>query len=75
MSRLLRVSDVAALCGVSPWTVRRWMREGRGPEFLRSPGGRDYLFREEDIGRWLDDLKARAAIRGPESKDQAQAAA
>ncbi len=75
MKRLLRVSDVASLFGVSSWTFRRWLREVRGPAFKRSPGGRGYLFREEDVRRWLDSLEGPAVIEAAEPKESSAAVA
>ena len=49
-ARLVSVSVVARLLGVSPWTVRRYVESGRIPSYcyLVTPGGH-YRFRVEII--------------------------
>lgn len=75
MSRFMKLSDVAKLLGVSRWTLREWIRDGRGPAFKRTPSGRGYLFREEDVLRWFDGLEGPAIIRDPDGTGRVQTAA
>ncbi len=74
MAKFLDVRTVAAMTALSKWTLRYWVRTGKGPAFKRTPGGH-YLFREEDVRRWLESLDGPAVIRGPETKETAQVAA
>ncbi|WP_170592140.1 MULTISPECIES: helix-turn-helix transcriptional regulator [Ruegeria] len=47
--------DVAAFCGVSVHSVRRWRANRTGPEFVRI-GARRIRYRGTDILRWADEL-------------------
>jgi predicted DNA-binding transcriptional regulator AlpA len=49
---LLRIKDVAARCGVSAQTVRRWASRGILPPPVRI-GGKDLFWRESDIVQWI----------------------
>lgn len=53
--RLLTVSEVAGLFGVSGKTVSRWAREGR-IQAVRTLGGHR-RFREPEVQRLLDELQ------------------
>jgi DNA-binding transcriptional MerR regulator len=52
MPKLMNLTQLAKLTGISRWTIRYWLRRGEGPPYQRSPVGR-FLFREEDILPWL----------------------
>ena len=39
MSKLVTIQEAAAFLGVSPQTLRRWEREGRGIPFQKTAGG------------------------------------
>jgi putative resolvase len=39
MSKLITIQEAAAILGVSPQTLRRWEREGRGIPFQKTAGG------------------------------------
>lgn len=39
MSKLITIQEAARFLGVSPQTLRRWEREGRGVPFQRTAGG------------------------------------
>ena len=39
MSKLITIQEAAAFLGVSPQTLRRWEREGRGIPFQKTVGG------------------------------------
>lgn len=65
MAKLIGLTQVAELTGISRWTIRYWLRRGEGPPFKRTPGGR-FLFREEDILHWLAKLKGPAVIETSE---------
>jgi len=73
MEKLLSMTAVAKMIGVSRWTLRWWVKRGQGPDFKLSPGGR-HLFRERDVMHWLANLKGPAVIKTDERK-KAQAAA
>ncbi|WP_171208895.1 MULTISPECIES: AlpA family transcriptional regulator [unclassified Ruegeria] len=47
--------DVAALCGVSVHSVRRWRANRIGPQFVRI-GVRKIRYRGADILSWVDRL-------------------
>jgi excisionase family DNA binding protein len=57
MKQALRLAKVAQDLGVHPTTFRRWCETGHGPRHLRTPGG-TYLFRQEDIEKWLKSLES-----------------
>ena len=39
MSKLITIQEAAVILGVSPQTLRRWEREGRGVPFQKTAGG------------------------------------
>lgn len=39
MIKLLTIQEAVAFLGVSPQTLRRWEREGRGIPFRKTAGG------------------------------------
>jgi putative resolvase len=39
MNKLITIHEAAAFLGVSPQTLRRWEREGRGVPFQKTAGG------------------------------------
>lgn len=49
---LLRIKEVAELCGVSAQTVRRWAARGILPPPVRI-GGKDLFWRKADIVQWI----------------------
>ncbi|WP_171231017.1 AlpA family transcriptional regulator [Ruegeria sp. HKCCA6707] len=53
--------DVAAFCGVSVHSVRRWRANRTGPQFVRI-GQRKIRYRGTDIMRWVNGLPAGNAI-------------
>jgi len=53
----LTTKQTSEMLSVSPWTLRRWVREGKGPECSRLPGKRDYRFFKEDVIRWMEKGK------------------
>lgn len=52
IDNLMRIKDVAARCGVSSQTVRRWAARGILPPPVRI-GGKDLFWRESDIVQWM----------------------
>ena len=56
MEKLLKISDVSRKLGLHRETLKRWIKEGRGPKVSLSPGGH-YLFKETDITAWQEELK------------------
>ncbi|MGB6068320.1 MAG: helix-turn-helix domain-containing protein [Desulfomonilaceae bacterium] len=55
MERLLRLTEISKLTGISRWTIRYWLRQGKGPAYGRSPGGH-FRFRENDVLAWYMKL-------------------
>jgi excisionase family DNA binding protein len=56
-NRLVRITEASEYLGLSPTTVRRWVREGLCP-VLKSPGGRwfwNYSLLEEIKNNMLDE--------------------
>ena len=51
---LLSVEELAALCGVPPKTVHRWLLAGTAPRSLRV--GKYRRFRRSDVAAWWDSL-------------------
>lgn len=56
MEKLLKLRQAASLTGFHRETLKRWIKEGRGPRVSITPGGR-YLFTESDIADWKNGLK------------------
>jgi excisionase family DNA binding protein len=61
MEKMLRLRRVAEMTGISVWTLRRWLHEGAGPPYKKTPGGY-YWFRESDVLQWLSTLDGPAQI-------------
>lgn len=53
MTDLLKLRTAAALIGVAPGVLRRWLKRGVGPRHFRTVGGH-FRFREPDILRWIE---------------------
>ncbi|WP_170353308.1 MULTISPECIES: helix-turn-helix domain-containing protein [unclassified Ruegeria] len=53
--RLYTDHDVAAFCGVSVHSVRRWRANRTGPQYVRI-GERKIRYRGADVLRWADGL-------------------
>ena len=51
MEHLLSIKEVAPLLGVTPYTVRKWVREGSIPHFRLS--SRCIRFKRSDLDVWL----------------------
>jgi excisionase family DNA binding protein len=56
MEKLLKIRQAAKLTGFHRETLKRWIKEGRGPNVCLSPGGH-YLFKESDIIAWQEELQ------------------
>ncbi|MGH4013153.1 MAG: helix-turn-helix transcriptional regulator [Pseudonocardiaceae bacterium] len=52
MIELLTARQVAELLGVSLWTLRKWTRDGLGPQPHRL-GPRAIRYSREDVNAWL----------------------
>lgn len=63
MEKFLRLKDVAEMTGIPLWTLRRWLRMGKGPAYRKSPVSNVYLFRLSDVKRWADDLDGTAHMK------------
>jgi len=55
MEELVKISDAAAMLGVHYQTLRKWVRSGRGPTCVLTPGNR-MCFRQSDLSDWTDKL-------------------
>lgn len=55
MEQLVKISDAADQLGIHYQTLRRWVRDGRGPRCILTPGNR-MCFRESDLRDWTDGL-------------------
>jgi excisionase family DNA binding protein len=55
MEELVKISDAAARLGIHYQTLRRWVRDGRGPRCVLTPGNR-MCFRESDLRDWTNGL-------------------
>jgi len=53
--RLLSITEVAELLGVSVATVRWWIHDGTAPDHFKV--GRRIKFRLSDVLRWLEDRR------------------
>jgi predicted DNA-binding transcriptional regulator AlpA len=54
MEKLLKLNEVCEIFGVTRWTIRNWISEGRFPKPLR----RGYLrWPEDEIGRLIERMK------------------
>lgn len=58
ISKVVRMSKVAADLAIHPSTLRRWCEAGEGPPHIRTPRG-TYLFRIEDPDVWTRSLEIR----------------
>jgi len=56
MEPFIKLTDVSRMTGIPKITLRRWLREGKGPFFRRSPAG-TLLFRKSDVEAWVDALE------------------
>ena len=56
MERLYKISEVSRMLGFSKASLKRWIKEGSGPDVTFSPGGH-YLFKESDIDAWQEKMK------------------
>jgi hypothetical protein len=56
--RLREEAAASYLGGLSPWTLEKWRRTGRGPLFLKV--GRTVLYDVEDLDRFLEESKRRS---------------
>lgn len=59
---------VADLCGVSLNTLKSWRHRGYGPPFIRfGPKEGTVRYRQEDLDRWLESLRAGTEAPAPSS--------
>jgi excisionase family DNA binding protein len=62
MEKLLRIESAAELLGISPWTIRSWIAQGR----IRSlKVGSRRLIQEMEIKRLVSEGTAAADLHGP----------
>jgi len=53
---MLKMRQAAERIGVSPLTLRKWIEQGDGPSYYKTPG-RMILFAEETVDKWLETLR------------------
>lgn len=58
----MSTTDLAAVLGVKPETVRRMRWDGSGPKFIRR--GKRALYDPRDVREWLDAQKQTYASEG-----------
>jgi DNA-binding transcriptional MerR regulator len=63
LQRLMKISEVSRIIGCHNVTLKRWVREGRGPKATMSPGGR-YMFKEADFINWQNSLQTIQPLKG-----------
>jgi|SRR4029450_8213404 predicted DNA-binding transcriptional regulator AlpA len=51
---LLITEDIAAMCHVTPSTVRYWRATNQGPKSFRL-GGKRVLYRPDDVQEWIEN--------------------
>ena len=62
MQKFIKLRDVSETTGIPAVTLARWLRQGLGPDFKRTPTGL-YLFYERDVMRWLESLEGPANLQ------------
>jgi len=55
MEQLVKITDAAEQLGIHYQTLRRWVRDGRGPRCVLTPGNR-MCFRQSDLRHWTNSL-------------------
>jgi predicted DNA-binding transcriptional regulator AlpA len=62
--RLLTTPEAAELIGIKPGTLKLWRSQGRGPRYLKKPGGQrtPVRYRAQDVEKWR---KQRAQASDP----------
>lgn len=63
MKNTLRLPELAERIGIHSSTLRRWCEEGKGPRHIKTPGG-TYIFRSEDVEKWLAGLEVEPVGKG-----------
>lgn len=53
--RWLKSKEICETLDVSPRTLEKWRRDGRGPRSVRLPNGQ-FRTREDSFEEWLADL-------------------
>jgi transcriptional regulator with XRE-family HTH domain len=56
MGYLTRIEEIARHFGVSPSTIRRWMRADKNMPIRRTPSG-GYIAKPEELDKWARNLK------------------
>jgi predicted DNA-binding transcriptional regulator AlpA len=64
--RLMKERDIAALCGISLATVRRWRLLGQGPKYIKL-GAVAVRYRPEDLVTWIESCPVLGGQR-PEAR-------
>lgn len=58
----ITVNEAARILGVSPWTVRTWIRRRRGPAHYRI-GPKTIRFRRAEVEEYLEDVRVATEVR------------
>jgi predicted DNA-binding transcriptional regulator AlpA len=61
MEQFINLRALSEMTGLAKPRLRRWLREGRGPAYKKSPSGL-YLFRKSDVVAWVASLPGTAKI-------------
>jgi len=55
IEQFIKLTELSRLIGIPRITLRRWILQGIGPTYRRSPTG-TFLFRESDVEKWIENL-------------------
>ncbi|MHB8203643.1 MAG: helix-turn-helix domain-containing protein [Desulfomonilaceae bacterium] len=69
MEELVKIGEAAARLGIHYQTLRRWVRDGRGPKCVLTPSNR-MCFRESDLRDWTNSLGVYEPVTSDSSKHQ-----
>ena len=69
MEELVKISEAAARLGIHYQTLSRWVRDGRGPKCVLTPGNRMF-FRASDLRDWTNGLGVYEPATSVSSKHQ-----
>ena len=58
MSKILNIEEVSEILGKKPNTIRIKANSGEIPYFFKI--GRDWRIKEDDLYKWIDELKEKA---------------
>jgi len=65
---MLKITAAAKYCGISPASLRSYIKQGIGPRLWLTPKGHR-RFREEDLREWLDHFAVNSPILQTQGED------